>query len=115
MQFPHGEIVTRLRGHLVLDPYSDEAERTSWENPDVLSLGRCGVYPSASLEPVASDRNAVLSDFDIYTETTVDVIATDRLELRGLLCEVVGRPNFPHHPMTGWDPGGVIQAKIVEG
>lgn len=115
MRFPHGEPVTRLRGHLLLDVYSDEEVTISWENPETLDLGPCGVYPSSSIEPLADDRNAIVSDFDIYTETTVDVVAGDRLEIRGLLCDVVGRPNFPHHPMTGWDPGGVIRAKIVEG
>ena len=115
MRFPYGEPVVRLRGHMVLDPYSEEDVSTSWENPDRLTIGRCGVYPSSSMEPLADDRNAVVSDFDVYTETTVDVIAGDRVEVRGLLCDVVGRPNFPHHPMTGWDPGGVIHAKIVEG
>lgn len=115
MRFPYGEVVTRLRGHLVLDIYSEEEVATSWENPEALVLGPCGIYPSASIEPTAADRHAVISDFDIYTESTVDVLPGDRLEFRGLLCDVVGRPNFPHHPMTGWDPGGVIQAKIVEG
>lgn len=115
VRFPHGEPVRRLRGHMVLDPYSQERVATTWDNPEVLDLGPCGIYRSASTEPIATDRNAVTSDFDIYTEAEVDVIAGDRLEFRGLLCEVIGRPEFPHHPMTGWEPGGLIQAKIVEG
>lgn len=115
MRFPHGEPVTRLRGHMVLDPYSQERVVTSWDNPEVLDLGPCGIYRTVSTEPVATDRNAVVSDFDIYTETDVDVTPGDRLEFRGLLTEVIGRPEFPHHPMTGWKPGGLIQVKIVEG
>lgn len=115
MDFPHGETVTRLRGTPTLDPYSGESTGIDWTNPDTLPIPGCGVGDGGSLEPLREARNSVESDYDILAPYGSDVLAGDRVIVRGLTCDVIGRP-FPwRHPMTGWEPGTVIRAKIVEG
>ncbi len=115
MDFAYGETVTRQRGTATVDPYSNESTGTSWAAPDELDIDGCGVADGGSLEPLENARNAVDSDFDVIMPPGSDVLATDRLVVRGLVCEVAGRPFDWHHPMTGWEPGMVVRAKIREG
>lgn len=115
MTFPYGETVTRQRGVAVTDPYSGEATGTSWTTPDELDIDGCGVADGGSLEPLENARNAVDSDFDVIMPSGSDVLATDRLVVRGLTCEVAGRPFDWSSPLTGWQPGMVVRAKIREG
>lgn len=115
MDFPHGETVTRQRSTAVTDPYSDEDTGADWTSPDTLPIAGCAVATGGTIEPVADARNSVESDFDVLAPFGSDVTAQDRLVIRGLVCEVQGRPFDWHHPMTGWEPGTVIKAKIVEG
>jgi hypothetical protein len=115
MDFPYGETVTRLRATTVTDPYSGEETSIDWGDPDGLAIDGCAVADGGSLEPLQDARNAVESDFDVLAPFGSDVLATDRLVVRGLTCEVQGRPFDWHHPMTGWEPGMVVKAKIVEG
>jgi hypothetical protein len=115
MDFPHGETVTRLRAASAVDPYSGESEPTNWATPASLDIDFCAVADGGSLEPVEATRNSVESDFDVLAPFGSDVRSDDRLVIRGLTCEVQGRPFDWRHPMTGWEPGMVIKAKIVEG
>lgn len=115
MDFAYGETVTRLRGTAVTDPYSGEATGVDWTTPLTLSIPRCGVADGGSLEPTQDARNAVESDFDVIAPYGVDVLPADRVVVRGLTCAVVGRPFDWRNPFTGWEPGTVIKAKIVEG
>jgi hypothetical protein len=115
MDFPHGETVTRLRGVALTDPYSGEATDVDWTTPTSLAIPGCGVADGGSLEPTQDARNAILSDFDVVAPYGVDVQAGDRLVIRGLTCEVSGRPFDWMNPFTGWTPGTVIRAKVVEG
>lgn len=113
--FAHGETVTRLRGTSTTDPYSGEATTTSWTSPASLSIDGCGIADGGSVEPVEDARDSVRSDFDVITPADADVRSGDRLVVRGLTCEVEGRP-FPwRNPFTGWAPGMVVRCKIVEG
>lgn len=113
--FAAGETVTRRRGTPVLDPYSQEETGTDWKTPDDLEILDCAVADGGSLEPLEDARNAVVSDFDVIAPFGSDVTARDRLVIRGLVCEVVARPFDWRSPFTGWQPGTVIKAKIVEG
>lgn len=112
--FPHGETVTRLRANAVADPYSGESTATDWSSPDELAL-TAGVADGGSIEPSEDARNAVHSDFDVILPAGSDVRATDRMVVRALTCEVVGRPFDWVNPFSGWAPGMVIRCKVVEG
>lgn len=113
--FAHGETVTRLRAATVTDPYSTEATAEDWDNPTSLDIDGCAVAVSGSSEPLENARNPVDSDFDVFMPAGTDVTATDRLRVRGLICNVAGRPFAWKSPYTGWAPGLVVQAKIREG
>ena len=115
MMFAHGETVVRLRGTPATDPYSGEASGLAWTTPNTLVIEGCGVASGGSMEPLTDARNAVESDFDVIAPIGVDVTAADRLVIRGLTCQVQGRPFDWRSPFTGWAPGALIRAKIVEG
>lgn len=112
MDFAHGETVTRQRG----TPKTDRYNKTiiDWTDPDTEDY-ICGVAQSGSLEPLVDARTEVDSDFDVFMPPATDVLSGDRLVIRGLTCDVVGRPFSWLNPFTGWTPGTVAHAKIVEG
>lgn len=115
MTFPHGETVTRRRAAVVTDPYSDHDTGLDWNSATEADIDGCGVALGGSVEPLLTAREAVDSDFDVFMPPNTDVIARDRLIIRGLECDVAGRPFDWMNPFTGWQPGLVVQAKIREG
>lgn len=115
MTFAYGETVTRLRATTATDPYSNEATAEDWSNPTELAIDGCAVADGGSLEPLQNARNSVESDFDVLAPFGSDIRANDRLVIRGLTCETVGRPFDWQSPFTGWEAGMVVHAKIVEG
>lgn len=112
--FPHGETVTRLRAGVTVDPYSQEVTR-DWSNPVSFDIEGCAVADGGSVEPDQAAREQVTSDFDVIAPAGSDITFGDRLEVRGLVCEVEGRPFDWRSPFTGWAPGLVVRCKIVEG
>jgi hypothetical protein len=86
-----------------------------WSPPTSLAIPGCAVADGGSLEPLQDARNAVDSDFDVLAPYGSDVLAGDRVVIRGLTCEVVGRPFDWRSPFTGWEPGTVVRATIREG
>lgn len=113
--FAHGETVTRLRAATVTDPYSNTATAENWTNPSSLDIDGCGFNPGQSSEPVQTARNAVITRPEVYAPADADVLAGDRLVVRGVTYEVDGRPQSWVSPFTGWAPGLVIVLKDVEG
>lgn len=113
--FPHGETVTRLRATLVEGPYSDEETEPDWEFPSALAIPGCGFNPGDSSEPVQTARNAVITKPEVYAPDGADVLAGDRMVVRGVTYEVAGRPARWISPFTGWAPGLVVQLDLVEG
>lgn len=115
MNFPHGETVTRLRAPLTTSRFSGRTTEPDWDHPGELSIGGCAVADGGSVEVPEPGRDAVDSDFDVFMPAGTDVTAADRLEVRGLVCDVVGRPFLWRSPFTGWEPGTVVRCKIREG
>lgn len=113
--FPHGETVTRLRATLIEDPYSDEETEPAWEFPSELAITGCGFNPGDSSEPVQTARGAVITKPEVYAPADADVLAGDRLVIRGDTYDVSGRPQRWISPFTGWAPGIVISLDLVEG
>ncbi|GAA5143315.1 hypothetical protein GCM10023340_08480 [Nocardioides marinquilinus] len=113
MSFAYGETVVRRRAPLVTDRYN--AKVRDWDAAAETFIHGCGIADGGSTEPVEVGRTAVVCDFEIYAPAGTDVAATDRLVVRGQVCEVEGQPFDWRHPQTGWRPGTVIRAKIVSG
>jgi hypothetical protein len=115
--FVHGETVTVLTAGEVVDPYSGDSVE-DWDSPTEVIVNRVAVAMGGSLgssEPLQDARNQVESDFDLLFPPSATVTAQDRVVVRGLTCEVVGRPFLWRNPFTGWTPGLVVQAKLREG
>lgn len=115
MYFAHGETVTRLRGVPVTDPYSNTTTGLDWTSPSSLAIPGCGFNPGLSTEPLQDARNAVLTRPEVYAPPGADILAGDRLAVRGLTYEVQGRPQDWVSPFTGWNPGLVVPLELVEG
>lgn len=113
--FPHGETVTRRRGAPVTDPYSGEETGVDWSTPTDVDIAGCAVAIGSTDDPTMVARDAVVSDFTVYAPPGTAVLPSDRLVIRSLVCEVVGRPFEWRSPFTGWEPGVVVHANVVEG
>lgn len=115
MDFPYGETVTvQTAGTTTTDPYSGEPA-PSWATFTYVDVAGVGVGSGGSLETSEEARNAVESDFDLIFPPDAAVTAQNRVVVRGLVCEVVGRPFLWSNPFSGWTPGIVVKAKIREG
>jgi hypothetical protein len=113
--FPFGETVVRQRATSVTDPYSGEATGASWDAPSTLTIPGCGFNPGQSSEPVQDARNAVITRPEVYAPSGADILAGDRLVVRGETFDVDGDPADWRSPFTGWRPGLVVPLKRVEG
>lgn len=111
--FPYGETVTVLTPTIVTNRYGDDAE--DWSDPTELEVPGVGVALGGTTENQTQAANTVDSDFDLYFPPDANVTAENRLVVRGLTCNVVGRPFAWHNPFTGWQPGLFVQAQIREG
>lgn len=113
--FGHGETVTRVRAARVSDRYNSENVEYDWDDTTDVPIQGCGVALSSTVDPLLDARQAVDSDFTVFAPSGSDINPDDRLVVRDLECEVVGRPFDWSNPFTGWTPGMVVQAKVREG
>ena len=109
-----GETVTVLTATPVLDPYSGETTGISWDTPTEVDVDDVLVGSGGSSEPLIDARNPVDSDFDLFFQTLepIPVTSANRVRVRGLDCDVAGRPFL-------WRMGGVggwvVKVKVREG
>lgn len=115
MIYAHGETVTRLRPVMALDPYSEKLKPDWSQTPTELDFPGCAVWDTGSVEPVIVGGDPVESDFTAALPPAADITSQDRVRIRGLVCEVVGRPFDWTNPFTGWNPGVIVNAKVKEG
>lgn len=116
MIFPRGETVTRVRAPLTTDRYGNEVR--DWPNAARIDYKRCAVAQGSrgsAAEILTIERNAVISDVVIYLPADADLVATDRMEVRGHTFEVVGEPFDWRNPWSGRDFGVVANGNRVEG
>lgn len=113
--FGSGETVVRVRAARVPDRYNPDDVVLDWDDADETDIDGCGVAMTTSVEPLLDAREAVDSDFTLFLPTGTDLTPHDRVVVRGLVCDVAGRPFDWRNPFTGWAPGMVAQAKVREG
>ncbi|MET7867981.1 hypothetical protein [Micromonospora taraxaci] len=111
--FPHGETVAVLRAGLVDDGYGNQVR--DWENATPTPYAGCAVAQNGRDESLTGDRNAVASDLVVFMPFGADVVATDRLEIRGRSHEVVGEPFAWTSPFSGTAFGVAVYCNRVEG
>jgi hypothetical protein len=115
MHFGSGETATRLRAALVLDGYSNEPTQRNWNDVTEVTIPGVAFNPGSSNEPSEVGRNAVITQPEVYAPFDADVLAGDRLVVRGDTYEVDGNPAAWRSPFTGWEPGLVIKLKTCPG
>lgn len=113
--FAHGETGVRLRPFATLDPYSEEEIVEDWEAAYELSIPGLAFNPGSSNEPTEVGRNSVVTQPEVYAHVGDDILAGDRLRIRGLVFQVDGDPQEWRSPFTGWEAGLVVKLKRVEG
>jgi hypothetical protein len=113
MDFPYGETVTRLRAVSSVDEYHNAVE--DWTTPNSLAIEGVAVGLGGSFDITIPGRDATESDYDLILPIGSDVLPTDRLEVRGEECDIIGRPFDWSNPFTGWQPGMVVRASVREG
>jgi len=110
---PYAESVDVITAGTTTDPYS-QSTVTDWSTATE-RIESCAVAPGGSTELSQIARDAVDSDFDLIFDHDPGITAQDRVRVRGLVCEVSGRPFEWRSPFTGWNAGTVVQVKIREG
>ena len=76
---------------------------------------RCGVSDDGGAVSSSPGRDEVAFDYLLILEPGQEVLTSDRLVVRGRTCGVV-KPHFEwRSPLTGWNPGGTVYVKAVEG
>jgi hypothetical protein len=108
-----GEIVTRLRVGTTVDAWNNTIPG-DWADADRSDIPGCAVAPHGSTVDNIS-RNEVATSLDVYTPAGVEILPTDRLEVRGEAYEVVGDPADWRSPYSGTQAGLVVNVKRVEG
>lgn len=116
MIFAYGETVTVVRAGLAADGYGNQvrdwsaATRTEYEGCAVAQGAKGG-----ATENLTDDRNVIISDLIVFMPPGADVLATDRLEVRARVYEVVGEPFDWTSPFTGTAFGVPVYCNRVEG
>lgn len=112
-----GETVTILTAGSRYDPYSDETVYDDWDNATEVDVDNVLVGSGGSTEPTEVARNAVDSDFDLIFQPPLTMVPTaqNRVIVRGLTCEVDGRPFAWRWPGSGAEAGMVVRCSIREG
>lgn len=116
MRFPYGETVAVLRAGLVDDGYGNPVP--DWTSPTSTPYEGCAVAQGAKgtgTEDATGDRNVVVSDLVVFMPSGADVRATDRLEIRARVYEVVGEPFDWRSPFTGTAFGAAVYCNRLEG
>ena len=113
--FVQGETITRQRPQASVDQYSEEPAPDWTKPPAAVEIDGWGVDDSRSAWSVEQGREPVVSDVVLYRPEVADVLAGDRVVVRGRTYTVDGNPATWRHPMTGWSAGFVVRGNLVEG
>lgn len=111
--FPHGETAYVL-AHLDGAEDSHGNPVDSWAAEPGVAIKGCGFAPGGSTES-GDNRTVIATNPQLFCPPGASITAKDRVKVRGLVFEVVGDPADWKHPMTGWDPGVVVNLERVAG
>lgn len=100
MFFGDGIVVTRIRRHLVSDPYSGEDTLGDWQHASLLAIGPCAFAPDYAT---------------LYAPPRSDFRALDRVAVGGSTWDVEGTPAEWRSPFSGREWGMVVSLRRVSG
>lgn len=111
MRLPGRTTVHVVRAQLILDGHNNEVR--DWQNATRTPVPHCYVEPGTSQEDLVN-RDEVLIAWTVFAPPGTDVLATDRVEHRGVDYEVFGEP-APMEGFTGRLDHTVISLQKWEG
>ena len=111
MNFAYGETAVILRAPLGDGPYGNQ-ER-DWENAVRTDSPGWGFAPRSNDENTTAGSPSVIVGLSGYGPPGVDVLPTDRMEVRGEVYEVEGEVGEWRSPLTGWEPGVEVALRRV--
>lgn len=106
------ESVVRLRGTIVSVGQGNTL--VDWDDPDTLTLAATAVAPRTSAEE-NDNRDAVIVGLTVYLTPGSDVVAADRMTVRGVDYEVVGEPGDYRNPYDPSIDGMQVDLERVAG
>jgi hypothetical protein len=115
VNFAHGEMIERLRAPLVSDPYSGQPTTRDWANATSATLEGFALDPGGSQETRTVSREQITTTPTLYGPYGADLVAADRVVVRGVTWEISGNAADWRSPFTGWTPGSVWPLTRVEG
>lgn len=92
------ETVVRIRAEVGVDRNGNQVR--DWATADRLDIDGASVAPRAQGEETEGGREGVIIGWTVYVPRLVDVVATDRIEVRGEECVVDGQPGDWRSPFT---------------
>lgn len=105
--FPAGETVTIVRpGPATQDDYGNDVAGT----PTEIDVAGVAVAPRTSTEDVQA-RDQVIEGLNVWLPAGTQVLATDRMRVRGVLYEVEGEAGHYRSPFTGFT--GPVQLSLT--
>lgn len=112
--FGYLEAVTVLTAATFTDRFGNDA--ADWDNATTRTE-QCLVALGGSTEPLLVDRDQVDSDFDLIFPDGIDpaITAQNRVKVRGLVCDVNGRPFTQAWGSSPGLAGTVVKVSIREG
>lgn len=116
MGYAYGETVVVTAAAVTQDDYDNDVE--DWDDPStVMTVDGVGVEPRPSGEQFQNDRNSVIDGYTLYdpSNALAAVLATHRISVRGSVWSVNGPPAVWRSPLTGWEPGVVVQVGRIDG
>ena len=110
-----GEAIERLRAPLIADDYSGQATARDWTNPDSVTLAGFAIDPGGSHLAMTVNREQITTTPTMYGPFGADVLAGDRVRLRGRTWDVTGHRADWRNPYTGREAGASWPLQAVEG
>lgn len=111
--FSFGEPVEFLRATPKYDPYSRAMTGESWDAPEVALTVTAGVEPKVDSDATtATHGNSVVRrgfEYRLYLQGRHEIDPLWRVRVRGRVLAISSTPQEWHHPMTGWEPGTVVE------
>jgi hypothetical protein len=108
--WPFGEIVTRLRREPLLDPggkpQRDNRGQPMYGPESAVDVKGCVVTPRQEAPQVGGTeqqaRDTVITGYTVYAPSGSEWRTTDRVRIRGEVCEITGEPGeWLRSPFTG--------------
>lgn len=107
--------LTRLRAGRKAAPNNPDRTIEDWTNVDELPLAGW-VDTQSSDDLAAPTRDQTVTRATLYcTDALADVQRGDRVRYAGGNWSVVGFPDSPRNPYTGWQPYRVVSLELVVG